>query len=75
MRINLEYEAEYAAPTWPSRPGQQHVTTHLDIPVHDLAAAVDRATQAGARLADFQPQRDVRVLLDPFDHPFCLFQV
>ena len=26
-----------------------------------------------ATLADFQPQKDVRVLLDPAGHPFCLY--
>ncbi len=28
--------------------------------------------QCGATLADTQPQDDVRVLLDPVGHPFCL---
>jgi hypothetical protein len=28
---------------------------------------------AGAVPADFQPQDDVRVFLDPAGHPFCLF--
>jgi hypothetical protein len=27
----------------------------------------------GARLADVQPQDDVRVMLDPAGHPFCLY--
>jgi len=27
----------------------------------------------GATLAEFQPQEDVRVLLDPAGHPFCLY--
>jgi hypothetical protein len=27
----------------------------------------------GATLADFQPQDDVSVCLDPAGHPFCLF--
>jgi hypothetical protein len=27
----------------------------------------------GATLAQVQPQDDVRVLLDPDGHPFCLF--
>ncbi|MFE9031605.1 VOC family protein [Streptomyces iakyrus] len=31
-----------------------------------------RAVAEGARLAGFQPQDDVRVLLDPAGHPFCL---
>jgi hypothetical protein len=26
----------------------------------------------GARVAAFQPKRNVRVLLDPAGHPFCL---
>ena len=31
------------------------------------------AAAAGAVLADFQPQEDVRVFLDPAGHPFCLW--
>ena len=31
------------------------------------------ALKAGAVLAEHQPQQDVRVLLDPAGHPFCLF--
>lgn len=73
MTINLEYEAAHTRPVWPSEPGRQHVTTHLDIPVDDLAAAVTHALAAGAVLASDQPQDDVRVLLDPDGHPFCLF--
>jgi hypothetical protein len=46
---------------------------HLDIGVADLAAGVAWALQAGATLAEHQPQPDVRVLLDPAGHPFCLF--
>jgi hypothetical protein len=30
------------------------------------------AVAAGAVLADYQPQDDVRVYLDPAGHPFCL---
>ncbi|WBQ03336.1 VOC family protein [Kribbella sp. CA-293567] len=71
--LNFEYEAEWAAPEWPSRAGAQHATQHLDIHVNDLAAAVEHALTAGATLADFQPQDDVRVLHDPSGHPFCLF--
>lgn len=46
---------------------------HLDIAVADLAEASTHAQQAGATLADFQPQDDVLVHLDPAGHPFCLF--
>jgi len=72
-RLNIEYEAQYTRPVWPSEPGKQHITVHLDIAVSDLAAAVAWAIEAGGVLADFQPQDDVRVLLDPAGHPFCLF--
>jgi catechol 2,3-dioxygenase-like lactoylglutathione lyase family enzyme len=71
--LNIEWEKEYTRPTWPSVPGTQHITAHLDIPVDDLDAAVARALEAGATLAENQPQEDVRVLFDPVGHPFCLF--
>ena len=45
---------------------------HLDFHVDDLREACVHALRVGARLADFQPQPDVRVLLDPDGHPFCL---
>ncbi|WP_020393118.1 VOC family protein [Kribbella catacumbae] len=71
--LNFEYEAAWTPPTWPSTPGAQHATQHLDILVNDLQTAVDHALAAGATLADFQPQEHVRVLFDPSGHPFCLF--
>ena len=46
---------------------------HLDVEVSDLAASVAHALELGAELPDFQPQDDVRVLLDPAGHPFCLY--
>jgi hypothetical protein len=46
---------------------------HLDIEVEDLDAAVALAVEAGATVAEFRPQDDVRVCLDPAGHPFCLF--
>ncbi len=46
---------------------------HLDILVDDLDEAGSHAIAMGATLADFQPQDDVRVFLDPAGHPFCLF--
>lgn len=71
--LNFEYEARYTRPVWPSEPGRQHITQHLDIRVVDLDAAVAWAVQAGATLAEVQPQEDVRVMLDPSGQPFCLF--
>lgn len=73
MTLGIEFEKEYVRPVWPSVPGQQHVTAHLDIPVDDLDTAVARALEAGATLAEVQPQDRVRVMFDPAGHPFCLF--
>jgi hypothetical protein len=59
---------------WPPKPGEQQMMLHLDIAVEDLESGVAWALAAGATLAEFQPQEDVRVVLDPAGHPFCLFQ-
>lgn len=71
--LNFEYERHWRAPVWPAEAGAPHATQHLDIHVDDLDAAVEHAVAQGARLADHQPQPDVRVLFDPAGHPFCLF--
>jgi len=63
----------YQPPVWPAEPGRQGMQLHLDVEVTDLAVAVEHALELGARLADFQPQEDVRVMLDPAGHPFCLY--
>lgn len=74
LRVNFETEVQWTAPTWPSVAGRQTATQHLDIRVDDLDAATGWALGCGARLADVQPQHDVRVFFDPAGHPFCLFQ-
>jgi catechol 2,3-dioxygenase-like lactoylglutathione lyase family enzyme len=71
--LNFEYEADYVAPVWPSAAGEQQIMEHLDIAVESLQEPVAWAVEQGARLAKFQPQEDVRVMLDPAGHPFCLF--
>src|SRR5215831_5346176 len=63
---------DYMPPVWPPAPGQQRTMMHLDIQVEDLEAAVAEAMALGARVAEYQPQDNVRVLLDPAGHPFCL---
>lgn len=75
LTINLEHERQWRPPVWPARAGEQVATQHLDVhvPDGDLDAAVAWAVECGARLADEQPQDDVRVLLTPDGHPFCLF--
>jgi catechol 2,3-dioxygenase-like lactoylglutathione lyase family enzyme len=71
--VSFQYEPNYVRPVWPSTPDDPQMSAHLDIQVDDLDAAGAEAVAAGAVLADFQPQDDVRVYLDPAGHPFCLF--
>jgi catechol 2,3-dioxygenase-like lactoylglutathione lyase family enzyme len=71
--LSFQREALYVRPVWPARPGEPQMMMHLDIRVDDLAAGCAHAQACGATLADFQPQEDVRVHLDPDGHPFCLF--
>jgi catechol 2,3-dioxygenase-like lactoylglutathione lyase family enzyme len=70
--INIEADRHHARPVWPSKPGEQTATMHLDIGVDDLDAAVAWAREVGATQAEHQPQQHVRVMLDPHGHPFCL---
>jgi hypothetical protein len=63
----------YRRPTWPNAAGEQQMMMHLDFEVGDLTAAVEHAQQLGATLAEHQPQNNVRVMLDPAGHPFCLY--
>ena len=71
--LSFQTEAAYVRPTWPARPGDQQMMLHLDIEVDNLDAAGAHAVAAGAVLAEYQPQIDVRVYLDPAGHPFCLW--
>ena len=66
-------EPAYVRPVWPSQSSDQQMMLHLDFQVDDLERAVAHAVEAGAQVASFQPQRDVRVMLDPAGHPFCLW--
>src|SRR5436190_6645367 len=74
--VNLGFQTEehHVRPVWPGGPGEQQMQLHLDLQVTDLSAAVEDAVTLGATLAEFQPQDDVRVLLDPAGHPFCLYR-
>jgi catechol 2,3-dioxygenase-like lactoylglutathione lyase family enzyme len=71
--LSFQLAEGYVRPTWPPVDGAQQMSAHLDIEANDLEAAVAHAVAAGATVADFQPQDDVRVCLDPDGHPFCLF--
>ncbi|MBB2748947.1 UNVERIFIED_ORG: catechol 2,3-dioxygenase-like lactoylglutathione lyase family enzyme [Microbispora rosea subsp. rosea] len=71
--LSFQTEKLYERPVWPAAPGEQQMMLHLDIEVDDLDTAGAHAVEAGAILADHQPQDDVRVYLDPAGHPFCLW--
>ena len=71
--LSFHIEDIYVPPVWPAKPGEQQMMLHLEIRVEDLEAACAHARDCGATLADYQPQDDVRVHLDPDGHPFCLY--
>ena len=70
--LSFQLEERHVRPVWPAQAGDPRMQMHLDIEVDDLAAAAEHALAVGAELADYQPQDDVRVFLDPAGHPFCL---
>ena len=72
--LSFSEDPLYREPVWPATTDQNQMQLHLDIRVDDLSAATEHALATGARLADFQPQDTVRVLLDPAGHPFCFFE-
>lgn len=72
--IGFQFSDGYVPPVWPAEEGAQRMTMHLDFEVEDLPAAVAHARELGAREAGHQPQENVRVLLDPAGHPFCLYR-
>jgi catechol-2,3-dioxygenase len=71
--LSFDSAPDYVPPVWPAAEDHQRMMMHIDIAVDDLAAAVTDAIEHGATLSDFQPQENVRVLLDPAGHPFCLY--
>jgi predicted enzyme related to lactoylglutathione lyase len=73
LKMEFQGGPEYRRPVWPAVPGEQQMMIHLDIAVDDLERGVAHAIELGARVAEHQPRPDVRVMLDPEGHPFCLF--
>lgn len=71
--LSFQTEEAYARPVWPAGPGDQQMMVHLDVAVDDLESGVAWAEATGATPASFQPNDEVRVMLDPAGHPFCLF--
>ena len=72
--LSIQRNDDYVRPVWPGRSGSQQMMLHLDFEVTDLEAETARAISLGAELPEHQPQDNVRVLLDPAGHPFCLYR-
>ena len=70
--VAFQYEKNQQRPAWPEVDEQQ-MRMHLDVEVEDLDTAVEHAIELGASMPDHQPQDNVRVLVDPAGHPFCLY--
>lgn len=71
----LSFQAEplYERPIWPEELKRQQKMLHMDFIVENLDTATKHALECGAKLAPTQFLEDVRVLIDPAGHPFCLF--
>jgi hypothetical protein len=76
VALSFQAESWYEPPVWPEQAGSQSKMLHFEVQVDDLEAAVAHAVAVGARVADHQPddrsQDQLRVMLDPAGHPFCL---
>jgi len=70
--VVFQHASDYQRPVWPPEAGQQRPMMHFDFQVAELESAVTEALTLGATVAGHQPQENVRVLLDPAGHPFCL---
>ena len=70
--LSIQRNDDYVRPVWPGEHGNQQMMLHLDFEVTDLEAETKWAISLGAELPQHQPQDNVRVLLDPAGHPFCL---
>lgn len=71
--LGVQLNRDYVRPVWPAKEGSQQMMLHLDFQVTDLEAETARAVSLGAELHEHQPQEDVRVMLDPAGHPFCIY--
>jgi hypothetical protein len=72
-RLSFQTEPDYVRPVWPSTPDAPQMSIHLDIATGDVERSVASAIELGATVAEWQPQSEVTVMLDPAGHPFCLF--
>lgn len=74
--VSFQAERWYEPPVWPETAAGPTKMMHFEVQTDDLEAAVELVLGSGGRLAPHQPpDRDrsqLRVMLDPAGHPFCL---
>ena len=73
VALSFEEDVHFTPPVWPSEEGKPPIQLHLDVRTTNLAGSVAHAESCGARLHAHQPQDDVRVMVDPAGHVFCLW--
>jgi predicted enzyme related to lactoylglutathione lyase len=75
--LNFQSDPAYVPPVWPEVEDAQQKMLHFEIATNDVDAAVSHAVAVGAAVATWQPAdrdpRNLRVMLDPAGHPFCLY--
>jgi catechol 2,3-dioxygenase-like lactoylglutathione lyase family enzyme len=72
--LSFQTEDQHVPPVWPTTIDEQQMMMHLDISVSNLDEAAGVAERLGASVAPWQPQDDVRVMIDPAGHLFCLYE-
>lgn len=77
VHLNFQAEEWYERPVWPERASAPQKMMHFEILVEDMDDTVAHAVVAGATIASPQPgdrdPNELRVMLDPAGHPFCLY--
>lgn len=76
LSVSFQAEEWYEPPVWPEATGRQTKMMHFEVGTDDLEGAISDVIRAGGMEAAHQPrdrdQSQLRVMLDPAGHPFCL---
>jgi hypothetical protein len=70
--ITFQQVEDYTPPVWPATPDRQQQMEHLDFHVENMEEGVNYALSCGATRSEIQLEDDLRVMLDPAGHPFCI---
>ncbi len=56
LKIEIQGLSDYQRPAWPNASNEQQMMVHMDFSTDDVDAAVAWAIEAGATVAEHQPQ-------------------